>query len=462
MKIKIVVLGGGPGGYTAALRAAELGAETVVIEKDNLGGTCLNRGCIPSKIMKTSADLLEKFRKSSDFGITLKGEVSPDIKALMVKKENIIKTHINGLDALLKKNKIKLIKGKGQVQKNSVDILDDNGNVVGNEKWDTLIIASGTDIFSLPFIPFDKEQILSSDDILSIKEIPESLAILGGGVIGAEFACIMSALGSKVTVIETLPRILPIPSIDEDSSKILEREMKKKKIKILTSNTVKNVKKGERLIISLESGEKIEAEKMLVCVGRKSNAKDIGLDKLSDLKIDERGWVFADEYMQTSMKNVFAIGDILGPSKIMLAHVAAKEGIVAAENAMGNRKKMDYKAVPQAIFTSPEVASIGITEQDIKKDNLEARADIMMYRNIGKAHVIGEIAGHIKIISDIKTKKILGVHIIGAHATELIAEACLAVNNRITLKELTDTIHAHPTLSELMLEVGYKALDMSI
>jgi dihydrolipoamide dehydrogenase len=471
MALKIAVLGAGPGGYSAALRASQLGADVTIIEKDNLGGTCLNRGCIPSKIMKTSAELLEKFKKASDFGITAKGEIVPDIKLLMERKEKIIQTHINALNTLMQDNNIEIIKGEGFIKEGFIDVKDDAGTTIQSVKWDKLIIATGTSPFSFKNMPFDHKQIISSDDILNLQEIPESLLIVGAGIIGCEFACIMSALGTKVSILEMLPRLLPFPFIDEDSTKILEREMKKRKIKVLTGKTLTDANisdKIEAVIYESSDSEKkstpikmkpitIKVDKILVCVGRKPNISKDDFKEFKDkVKLDEGGWIITDEYMKTTMENVFAVGDILGPSKSMLAYVATKEGIIAAENAFGASKKMNYKAIPKAIFTMPEVASVGITEKeaDLK---IEARADTVLYRAVGKAHVLGEIAGQAKIISDIKTGIVLGVHIVGAYATELIAEGTLAVNTKRTVKELANTFHAHPTMSEVLFEAAYKA-----
>jgi len=298
---------------------------------------------------------------------------------------------------------------------------------------------------------------------------------VGGGVVGCEFAFILSSLGSQVTVVEAMPRILPLPSVDEDCSKILQREMKKRKIKFMVNRTVEKVENsGRKVRVSIgpspflenpsEKDKQLlttEVNKVLVCIGRKPNTPDVCLEKI-DVKIDDKGWILANERLETSASDVYAVGDILGPSKVMLAHVASTEGIIAAENAMGRKRVMKYEVVPGAIFTMPEVADVGLTEVQAKEQGYNTRSDCVLFRTLGKAQVMGEIAGQTKIVSDAENNKILGVHIVGPHATDLIAEGTLAVQTGCTVKELAETIHAHPTLSEVMLEASFKALDRSL
>ena len=472
MSTKITIIGAGPGGYVAAIRAAQSGAEVTIIEQENVGGTCLNHGCIPSKIMITTAEMLEKFNRAGEFGIRTEGTPRVDMQRLMERKNSIIKTQIKGILGLLSHHKIRYIKGAAYIKDQGLITVQNPGDEEIEVAWDKLIIATGTQPLSIPSLPFDGYKIISSNDALCLEEIPESTMIVGGGVIGCEFACILSALGSKVTVVEALPRLLPIPSVDEDCSKILQREFKKKKIKFMVNKTVESFEKIDtnlKVIISsspfLENpSEKdkkplvVEVEKMLVCIGRKPNSDNIGLENIN-IETDERGWIPADDHMKTNVENVYAIGDILGPAKIMLAHVASTEGEVAAENAMGESKKMEYDVVPGGIFTSPEVGNVGLTETQAREQGINVRADSVLFRTLGKAQVIGEIAGQAKIISNADTGKILGVHIIGAHATDLIAEGTLAIKLGATVKDLTETIHAHPTLAEVMLETSFTAID---
>ncbi len=474
MATKITVIGAGPGGYISAIRAAQLGAEVTVIERDNVGGTCLNQGCIPSKIMITTAEMLERFHRAKEFGIALDGKVAPDMHALMARKEKVIQSQSKGILGLFSHHNIRYLKGDGRIKgPGLVAVRQEDGET--EVQWDKLILALGTQPFSIPAFPFDGDNILSSNHGLSLREIPESILIVGGGVIGCEFAFILNALGSKVTVVEALSRVLPLPSVDEDCSKILQREMKKRKINVIVNRTVEKVEDNAGKLRATigpspflekptEKDKKLrtaEVHKMLVCIGRSPLTADIGLETI-ELKTDERGWIPANEQMETDVPGVYAIGDVLGPPKIMLAHVASAEGMVAAENAMGEARQMNYDVVPGAIFTTPEVANVGLTEAQAKEKGYNARGDSVLFRTLGKAQVIGEIAGQAKIVSDAESGKVLGVHIIGPHATDLIAEGTLAVQMGCTVKDLAETIHAHPTLAEIMLEASLKGLDRSL
>jgi len=475
MATKITVIGAGPGGYVAAIRAAQLGAEVTVIEQDNPGGTCLNRGCIPSKIMITTAELLEKFHKAKEYGIRHEGKVVPDMPGLMARKEKVLADQRKGILGLLGHHKIQYVKGQGFVKgPNLAGVKTDNGEIL-EIPWDKLILAPGTEPLNVPAFPFDGEKIISSNHALNLREVPSSVLIVGGGVIGCEFAFILSALGAKVTVVEALSRILPLPSVDEDCSKVLQREMKKRKITFMVSKTVESVEHGDgKLRINIgpspflenpsekdRKKQSAQADKMLVCIGRTSLAGNIGLENIG-LMTDERGWIPVNERMETNVSQVYAIGDILGPSKIMLAHVASAEGLIAAENAMGGTQTMNYEVVPGAIFTMPEVANVGLTEAQAREKGYMVRGDSVLFRTLGKAQVIGEIAGQAKIVSDEESGKVLGVHIIGPHATDLIAEGTLAVQTGCTVKELARTIHAHPTLAEIVMEASFKALGRSL
>ncbi len=372
MSIKIIVIGGGPGGYVAALRAAALGGSVTLIEKDNIGGTCLNHGCIPSKILKNSADIFLKFLKAENFGINVQGSVTPDIINLMGKKDKILDTQRKGIASLLQKAGITVEKGRAKIKsaKDKFQGLIEVKYSHGNKKeveYDKLIIATGTKPLNVKDFPFDHNNILSSDDLLEIKEIPKSILIVGGGVIGCEFAFIFSALGSRVTIVEGMSRLLPLPSVDKEISKLLLREMKKKKIKVFCDTIVKSAtKKNSDISIVLDSSpftdnpnpkkpkiELVKAEKMAVCIGRKALSSDLGLENIN-IKTDSSGWIQANDKLETNVKNVYAIGDILGPNKIMLAHVASHEGVIAARNAMGQKGIMNYEVVPGAVFTMPE------------------------------------------------------------------------------------------------------------
>lgn len=473
MQTKIVIFGAGPGGYAAAKKAAQSGADVTLIEDDNVGGTCLNWGCIPSKIMINTAELLQKIRKAAEFGIDVEGLIRVNIKRLMKRKNSILQGKHISIQEILKDHNIRFLKGKGYIKgKGLVGIRLSNGETQ-EVPWDKIILATGTRPSGLPNLEFDSHKIISSSDVLCMQEVPESILIVGGGVIGCELAFMLSAIGSKVTIIEALSRMLPLPSVDEDCSKVLQEEMKKQNIHFMVNKTVnqyadvngklrvtigpspfmKNAAEKEKILLSED------VDKILLCVGRAPNSKSIdGLDSIG-VKLDEKGWVVTNDRMQTSAEGVYAIGDLLGPQKLMLAHVASTEGRVAAENSLGGNKVMDYNIVPSAIFTSPEVANVGLTETQAKDQGYDFRSDSIPFKTLGKALAIGEITGQAKIVSEIDTGKILGVHIIGPHATDLIAEGTLAMKMGATVQDLANTIHAHPTLTEIYLEDSFKALN---
>ena len=475
MAKKITVIGAGPGGYVAAIRAAQLGAEVTVIEQEGVGGTCLNWGCIPSKVMKTTAEMLEKFHRAQEFGIELHGTIRPNMKALMARKQVVIQNQINGVLKLFKHHKIRYLAGKGVIEGPHRAAVTLSDGTILDVPWDSLILALGSQQLGMSSFPFDGKRILSTNDALSIDEIPGSMVILGGGVIGCEFAFIFTSLGSKVTVVEALSRMLPLPWVDEDCSKVLEREMKKRKIAFMVNRTVEKVEEAEGKcrvtvgpsLLTQEGGKKgieattVDVDTMLICIGRRPITAGIGLEKIG-VTMDEEGWIVANEQMETSVSDVYAIGDVLGPSKVMLAHVAFTEGLVAAENAMGKRRIMNYDMVPGTAFTMPEVANVGLTEVQAREQGYDVRSDSVLFRNLGKAHVIGEIAGQAKIVSDREGGRILGVHLVGPHASDLIAEATLAMHLGCTVQNLAETMHAHPTLAEIMLEGSLKALDRAL
>jgi len=470
MTTRITVIGAGPGGYVAAVRAAQLGAAVTVVERENVGGTCLNWGCIPSKIMIKTAAVLETFHRAETFGIQVDRAPRVDMNRLMARKSEILATQAKGILDLLKHHNIRHIKGDAYIKEPGLVAVRQAKAAEIEVAWDRLIIATGTEPLDIPALPFDGERIFSSDHALSLTTVPKSILIVGGGVIGCEFACMLSGLGARVTVVEAMPRLLPLPSVDEDCSKTLQREMKKKKIAFMVNKTVDGYEKidgGLRVNIGsspfLKSpSEKdrksvtVEVEKMLVCIGRKPNSVDLGLENVG-VRTDDKGWIIANDQLRTSAPEVFAIGDILGPSKIMLAHVASTEGEIAAENAMGGQKRMHYHLVPGAIFTTPEVACVGLTESQAAIDGLQVRTDSVLFRTLGKAQVIGEISGQAKILSDTDTGRVLGVHIIGPHATDLIAEATLAIQMGAAVGDIAETIHAHPTLAEVIRETALKA-----
>ncbi len=470
MKEKIVIIGAGPGGYVAALTAARLGGDVTLVEKAHPGGTCLNWGCIPSKIMKTSADLYAKVREAVLYGIKVEGAVGVDMAAIMARKQQIVETQRRGILALLKKSKVQFEQGRGYIKEQGVVSVADDKSWEKEIHYDRLILAVGTEPLNISAFPFDGHQILSSNDLLTLETLPRSMVIVGGGVIGCEFACILAALGVEVTIVEALSRLLPLPSVHEGCSKILQREMKKRKITFITDQVVERVEKeGEELSITLGVSPfadetrrgrikpvTLTAEKMAVCIGRAPLSRDLGLENIG-LEPDERGWIPVNPGMETRVAGVYAIGDILGPRHVMLAHVASHEGMVAAKNALGGRAMMDYTVVPGAIFTMPEIGNVGVTEAQAREQGLDVTCAAVNFRTLGKAQAMGEIAGEARVVADKATGKVLGVHIIGPHATDLIAQGTLAVNKGLTIADVVHTIHAHPTLSEIMFETALAA-----
>jgi dihydrolipoyl dehydrogenase len=475
MSKKIGIIGAGPGGYVAAIRAAQLGAQVVVVEQDAIGGTCLNWGCIPTKTLKATAEVLEHFHRAREFGIDFEGAFRPNLQRIMGRKNEVIQILGQGIKKIFDSYQIRFVEGTALIKDPKKIQVKEKTGVMEDIDLDHVIIASGSEPMVFPAFPFDGNHILSSSDALLLKEIPESLLVIGGGVIGCEFAFIFSLLGSRVTVVEALPRVIGLPSIDEDCSAVILREMKKRKIKVYLDKTVeKTAVQNGRVKVTIgpspflkEVKEKdkkpieVEVRQVLVTIGRQPNTRDLGLSRIG-VEMDDRGWVKANEKMETSLPGIYAIGDALGPSRIMLAHVASTEGIVAAENIMGGNRSMCYEVVPSGIFTFPEVANVGLTDSQAREKGLEVGSDSFLFRALGKPQAMGEIVGQVKIISDSRTRKILGVHIAGPHATDLIAEGALAMQLGATVEDLAHTIHAHPTLAEALMETAHKALGACI
>jgi len=475
MGLKFVVMGAGPGGYVAAIRAAQLGAEVTLIEKERVGGTCLNWGCIPSKVLRTSAELLDRVRRGREYGLALSGEVSLDLRTLMARKEKVIENQARGIADILKQHRIRYLQGIGTITGPDRVTVRGQDQKAWEIPWERLILAVGSSPLDIRGLPVDGKRILSSNDALQIQAVPKSLLIVGGGVIGCEFAFIFSAFGSQVTVIEAKSRLIPLSSVDDDCSKVIQREMAKRKMAVLLESTVERVEdKGEGLQVFLGASPFVESpsdkvrrpaflevEKVLLCIGRKPDTAGVGLERIG-VKVDHNGWVVADETMKTNVPHLYAIGDVLGPPKVMLAHVASREGMVAAENAAGGTALMSYDAVPNVIFTLPEISNVGLTERQAREKGIQVRAESVLFRNIAKPHVIGEIGGIAKIVFDAGSGRLLGVHLVGPCASDLIAEGTLAVKSGCTIQELADTIHAHPTLAEIMSEVSMKAMGRPI
>jgi len=450
-EIEVVIIGGGPGGYVAAIKAAHLGLKALLIEKDKLGGVCLNWGCIPTKALVSTAELLNNLQRAGEFGIQVK-DYSFDFPAIMKRKDMITQRLSSGVGQLMKANQVRVIKGEGQIIESGTVEVTDTAGEKEMIKSKNIIIATGSKVMRLPIPGIDSEGVITSDEALSLSELPSRMLIIGGGVVGIEFAGIFKALGVEVTVVEMLPRIL-LP-IDEEIARRLTQLLKRKGIEILTDSKVKAIKKSHQnleVLISTTDGEKkIETEKVLLAAGRVPELGNIDVQRLG-IELD-KGAIKVDEKMRTNIPGIYAVGDVVG--KIMLAHVASREGIVAVENISGKEVLMDYKVVPNCVFSMPEVASVGLTEEEAREENNNIKISKFPFMVNGKALGMGEIEGMVKIIADADTSELLGFHILGAHASDLIAEGVLALSMEATAFEIANTIHAHPTLAEAIAEAA--------
>lgn len=448
--MKLTIIGAGPGGYVAALKAAQLGAQVTVIEDTEVGGTCLNRGCIPTKALVASAEALHKARSLDEYGIELSGNITPNLAKIIERKNKVISVQVKGIRSLFKSWGVTLIEGRGMMltpEKVEVQKKDGSIDVIETDK---IMIATGSRPAQIPIFPFDGDHIMSSDDALNIKSIPKSLIIIGAGVIGCEFACIFRELGTDVTMVEMVARA--VSTEDPEISEVLEKELKKKKIKLMTGVKVERVEgQHDGIHVYLADGKELIAEKLLVSIGRSLNTENIGIEALG-IKKGSRGEIAVNEKMETNIGGIYAIGDVTGG--ILLAHMASKEGIIAAYNACGIEKKIDYSVVPAAIFTSPEIGSVGLREHHAQEKGMKIKTGHFQFRGLGKAHAMGEIAGMLKIVADADTDKVLGVHIIGPHASDIVHEGALAIKSGLTVRELADMIHAHPTLAEGLMEAA--------
>ena len=450
-EIDVVIIGGGPGGYVSAIKAAHLGLKAVLVEKDKLGGVCLNRGCIPTKALVSTAELLNHLQRAGEFGIQVK-DYSIDFPAIMKRKDLITQRLSSGVGQLMKANRVRVVRGEGQiVEPGKVEVTDTAGE---KEMIETknIIIATGSKVMRLPIPGIDSEGVITSDEALSLSELPSRMLIIGGGVVGIEFAGIFKALGVEVTVVEMLPRILLL--IDEEIAFRLTQLLKRKGIEILTDSKVKEIKKNHQnleVLISTSDGEKkLETEKVLLAAGRIPELGNIDVQRLG-IELDGKA-IKVDEKMRTNIPGIYAVGDVVG--RIMLAHVASREGIVAVENISGKETLMDYKVIPNCVFSMPEVASVGLTEEEARKENNNIKVSKFPFMANGKALGMGETEGMVKIIADADTSELLGFHILGVHASDLIAEGTLALSMEATAFEIINTIHAHPTLAEAIAEAA--------
>lgn len=456
MKYDIIVIGSGPGGYVAAIRASQLGKKTAIIERAEAGGVCLNWGCIPTKALLKSAQVYAYCKNAAHYGLSLDGDIQPDLEKIVERSRGVAETMSKGVAFLLKKNNIDLIQGFGRLQgEGRVEV---DGTIY---EADHIILATGARPREMPFMPIDGEHVISSREALTLRKLPETMIVVGSGAIGSEFACLYATLGVKVTIVEYLPQLMPLE--DEEVSKTAERAFRKLRATVLTSTTVKAVRVNDagRCEVDIEGkkgAETLTADIVLSAVGIKSNIENIGLEELGIRT--ERDKVVVDKYYRTDSKGVYAIGDIVGGPA--LAHVASAEAICCVEAICGlNPAPVDYATIPSCVFTTPEVASVGMTEQEARKQGLNYKVGRFPFTASGKATAAGDRDGFVKLIFG-EDDRLLGAHLIGANVTEMIAEPTLAKALGATAHQIARTIHAHPTMNEGMMEAAEAAMGAAI
>jgi dihydrolipoamide dehydrogenase len=451
MNYDVIIIGSGPGGYVAAIRAAQLGLKTAVVEKSELGGVCLNWGCIPTKALLKSAQVFNYISHAADYGITIKGEATPDFRAMVERSRGVANGMSNGIQFLLKKNKIDHIQGFGKIKPGKkVDVTDDKGKTA-EYSANHIIIATGARSKELPNLKQDGKKIIGYREAMTLPKQPKSMVVVGSGAIGSEFAHFYNSIGTEVTLVEFLPNIIPLE--DEEVSKQLGRSFKKAKMKVMVGSSVETVDtKGKlcKVTIKTKKGEEIvEAEVVLSAVGIKTNIENIGLEEVG-IKT-EKDKIIVDEYYRTGIEGYYAIGDVV-PGQA-LAHVASAEGITCVENIAGlNPEPIDYGNIPACTYTTPEVASVGLNEMQAKEAGYEIKVGKFPYTASGKASAAGNKDGFIKVIFDAKYGEWLGAHFIGDNVTEMIAEAVVARKLETTGHEILKSIHPHPTMSEAVME----------
>ena len=451
--MKLAVIGGGPGGYVAAIRAAQLGAEVTLIEKNAMGGTCLNVGCIPTKALIHSADLYHEIQKDAAKNGILVGEVSIDFAAMQKRKQTVVKQLVNGVGGLMGANGIQVIKGTAKM-KGAAEVEVETAEGTESLSFDKVLIASGSVPSVVPIPGHDLDGVVDSTGALNFKEIPKSLCIIGGGVIGIEMAHVYQRLGTKVTIVEMLPDILM--NLDTDITAPIKKLFKKNKVDILLETKVGSIEKTEEgLLVNMTDKEgtakSVTAEKVLMCVGRKPQTAELGLEEIG--VATERGRIVVDENYQTNVENLYAIGDCIGG--IMLAHVASAEGIAAIEKMMGQESPINFRTVPSCVYTSPELSGVGLTEKEAIAKGVNYEVGKFPLVGNGKSLIIGETSGLVKIIADKETGEVLGMHMCGPNATELIVEGALAIHKKATVEDLLATVHAHPSVGESLQEAAH-------
>ncbi|TYC14823.1 dihydrolipoyl dehydrogenase [Bizionia gelidisalsuginis] len=458
-KYDVAVIGSGPGGYVAAIRCAQLGMKTAIIEKySTLGGTCLNVGCIPSKALLDSSHHYEDAVKHfEEHGIEIPGEIKVNLEKMIARKQSVVDQTTGGIDFLMKKNNIDVYEGLGSF-KDATHITIKGKETIEIEAKN-IIIATGSKPASLPFISIDKERIITSTEALKLKEIPKHLIVIGGGVIGLELGQVYKRLGSEVTVVEYMDRI--VPTMDKGVSKELNKIFKKQKLKINTSHKVKSVeRKGDEVIVKADNkkGEEVEikGDYCLVSVGRRAFTDGLNAEA-AGVKLTDRGLVDVNEHLQTSASNIYAIGDVIKGA--MLAHKAEEEGVFVAETLAGQKPHIDYNLIPGVVYTWPEAASVGKTEEQLKEAKIEYKTGQFPMRALGRSRASMDLDGFVKVLADKNTDEILGVHMVGARAADMIAEAVVAMEYRASAEDVSRMSHAHPTFTEAIKEAALAATD---
>ncbi len=455
----VIFLGGGPAGYVGAIRSAQLGLTVAVVEREGLGGTCVLWGCIPAKALLESAAVAHRAREAKAFGVTV-GEITTDYSVAMKRSRAVSAQNSKGVEFLFKKHKITWIKGTGVLTgKKTISVKDPKGVAVTHDAKKAIVISTGSRVKGIPAIglELDKQLILSSDDVLIAEKAPATMAIVGAGAVGCEFADVFNEFDTKVTILEALPTILPLE--DAEVAAELAKSFKKRGIEIITGAKIERAKTvKDSVTISLTGPDKkeITVERVLVAAGRAPNVEGIGLEALG-IELTDRGFIKIDDQLRTTAEEIYAIGDVAGPP--MLAHKGSREGVVVAELVAGKSEhRVNYGNIPSATYCHPEVASIGLTEQQCKEQKLDYKVGKYNFSANGRARTTGETEGFVKIIRDTKYGEILGAHIIGAHATELIHELVVARENEFTVEEVDLAVHAHPTLAEAIAEAALDSM----
>jgi dihydrolipoamide dehydrogenase len=458
MAKKIIIIGGGPGGYVAAIRGAQLGAEVTVIEKKVLGGTCLNWGCVPTKTLLQSARCYQMVLNSREFGVYNTMQ-SFRFDKMIKRKDDIVQTNVNGIKYLFQKNKIRYLEGKATLEdQNTVSVLyhDDKSDLL---QADAIILATGSEPLTPQFLKFDGDRVITTTEALRLDDVPKSIAIVGGSVSGCEFASLFAQLGAEVYLIEMLDRI--VPTEDAEIASKLTSELKKSGINILTNSPVEAIERiypSGDVKLAVKGQASLQVEYCLLTLGRKLNTENIGLESL-DIKHSPAG-IEVNDQLQTNIDNIYAVGDVTG--KMLLAHVASEQGIVAVEHIMGKKVSMDYEAVPAFIYTHPEISSVGKQEDELRSEGINYLTGKNQFKSNAMAMGMGEADGFVKVLADEDSHQILGIHMIGPHATDLLAEAVIMIKNKMTVEQVKDVIHPHPTLSEVIKEAVLATVGQAI